>query len=284
MKENIVLRWTLSAVVILVLVIGGYSVYASIAEPKESEHAGHEIDNQDQSTKEADKENDAHGDHGSSENAVSTESEVIPTVHYENKLIHIELKDKEGAPVNDLEVNHEKLMHFIVVNEDLQEYYHLHPEQKENGVFTVKHELANGSYKSFIDIKPKRKEYMVQPIPIEVDTVGAHSEHKSLEPDTEFTKTVNNYTVTMSPNSFKDNEEIVLDFDLKEAKPEPYLGALGHVVILDEKGDKYVHVHPESENDTKFATEFDQPGIYKIWGEFKVNGKVYVFPFVIEVN
>ncbi|MBH0157209.1 MULTISPECIES: hypothetical protein [Fictibacillus] len=287
MKDNIVLRWTLSAVLILVIVIGSYSVFAKYAEPSTSEHAGHvgEQNTSDSSdTKDKEKQEAGHGDHGESQGNVSKNSDITPTLHYENNLIHIELKDKEGNPVEELEIDHEKLMHLIIVNDELQQYYHIHPEKKGNGVFTIQHKLEEGSYKAFIDIKPKDKNYEVQPLPIEVGAGDAHGEHDSLKPETEFTKTVNGYKLTMSPETFTSGEEIVLDFDLKENKPEPYLGALGHVVILDEGGDEYVHVHPASETDTKFATKFDQPGIYKIWGEFKINGKVNVYPFVVEVK
>jgi hypothetical protein len=284
MKDNIVLKWTLSAVLILVIVIGGYSVYAKYAEPPTSEHAVHEVNKNTSETKDEQKHDDGHSGHRESQGSVSNESDILPTLHYENNLIHIALKDKEGKEVEELEVNHEKLMHLIIVNDDLQQYNHLHPEKKGNAVFTVQHELTNGNYKAFIDIKPKDKNYEVQPLPIEVGTGDAHGEHESLKPDTAFTKTVNGNTVSMSPDTFKSNEEIVLDFKLKNVKPEPYLGALGHVVILDESGDKYVHVHPESETDTKFTTKFDQPGIYKIWGEFKIKGKVNIFPFVVEVK
>jgi hypothetical protein len=287
MKNNIVLRWTLSAVLILVIVIGSYSVYAKYAEPSTSEHAGHDGEQkttESSDTKENEKQDDGHGEHGESQGSVSKNSDVTPTLHYENNLIHIELKDKQGNPVEELEINHEKLMHLIIVNDDLQQYYHLHPENKGNGVFTIQHELKDGRYKAFIDIKPKDKNYAVQPLSFEAGNGDAHGGHERLKPDTTFTKTVNGHTVTMSADTFKANEEIVLDFDLKNVKPEPYLGALGHVVILDEGGDKYVHVHPLSETDTKFATKFDQPGIYKIWGEFKINGKVNVYPFVVEVK
>jgi hypothetical protein len=43
-------------------------------------------------------------------------------------------------------------------------------------------------------------------------------------------------------------------------------------------------VHPTSEEKTLFETKFDKPGIYKVWGEFKFDGKVGSYPFVIEVK
>jgi hypothetical protein len=37
-------------------------------------------------------------------------------------------------------------------------------------------------------------------------------------------------------NAFEVNKEITFNFDVKDGKPDPHLGALGHVVILDEDG------------------------------------------------
>ncbi|MFS0812849.1 hypothetical protein [Peribacillus phoenicis] len=53
---------------------------------------------------------------------------------------------------------------------------------------------------------------------------------------------------------------------------------------MDDKGEKFVHVHPTSEEKTLFETKFDKPGIYKVWGEFKFHDKVNSYPFVIEVK
>ncbi|MGG1574590.1 hypothetical protein [Fictibacillus sp. NRS-1165] len=37
-------------------------------------------------------------------------------------MISVQLKDKKGMPFDELEVNHEKLMHFILISEDLKQY------------------------------------------------------------------------------------------------------------------------------------------------------------------
>lgn len=74
-----------------------------------------------------------------------------------------------------------------------------------------------------------------------------------------------------------------LNFNIKNAIAEPYLGALGHVVIIDEKVEKFIHVHPISDESTLFQTQFDKPGLYKLWAEFKFDEAVTVYPFVIKV-
>ncbi|MBY0156811.1 MULTISPECIES: hypothetical protein [Cytobacillus] len=271
MKKGILI-WTLSAIVYLGAVIAGYNVYASI-NPKTEEHANQKTTNQ-----EGENMNHDHGDH--STNAIS---EVTPKVSYANGEITIELKDKNNH-VPELEVSHEKYMHFIVVGLDLQEYHHLHPEKMGDGIYKQKVSLEGNSYKAFVDIKPKGLQYSV--MPIEFHASEAHHEHgnNDLAADRDFTKTINGKTVELTAESFEVNKEVTLNFDLKDAKPEPHLGALGHVVVLDEDGEKYIHVHPVADDKTVFNTKFDKPGIYKIWAEFKFEGQVNVYPFVIEVK
>ncbi|MDE7552966.1 hypothetical protein CN324_15150 [Bacillus anthracis] len=93
----------------------------------------------------------------------------------------------------------------------------------------------------------------------------------------------------------KAKQETMLTFTFKNAKTkepitdlQPYLGAVGHVVILDKDSKQYVHVHPMVEDakgpEAVFHATFPSPGIYKVWGEFKQNNKVFTVPFVVEVS
>jgi hypothetical protein len=47
---------------------------------------------------------------------------------------------------------------------------------------------------------------------------------------------------------------------------------------------QWYEVHPKNEQDPIFETQFDQPGRYKIWADFKQEGKVRVFSYVIEIK
>jgi hypothetical protein len=75
---------------------------------------------------------------------------------------------------------------------------------------------------------------------------------------------------------------------------EPYLGAMGHCVVISEDGQHYLHCHPEQLWTPKadahggpavtFHTVFPKPGRYKIWGQFQRHGKVIVASFVLDVG
>ncbi|WP_227396110.1 hypothetical protein [Jeotgalibacillus aurantiacus] len=292
MKKSVKI-WTVSGIAYLGLVIIGYSLFVgNEEEPHSDAHEktamevkgdSHEHEANPNEKENEQMENHQHHQHATHNDHAAVENEVSVTAAYEDGKIVVELKDPEGnAPV--LETSHEKDLHLIVVKNDLSEYRHLHPVSKENGVFEQVYELPDGMYKVFVDIKPKGLAYQVKPVELHVGEHQNHSAENDLSVDTEFEKTVDGRTVALSVNSLKVNEPTVFTYTSKDGKPDPYLGALGHVVILDEDAEEFIHVHPSSEDETVFETHFSKPGIYKVWGEFKFGEQVHVYPFVIEVT
>lgn len=288
MKNKRIFIWVASAFLYLGVVVGGYSIYAALSDKSSVAHNDHEQheDTEDdaahehnEETSEDNENHEDHEDHGE----YSGESEVHTIFAYDGKVMELEFEDKEGNPVTELEINHEKLVHLIVVSNDLEDYYHFHPTEVEAGKFQFEYTLSDGNYRVFGDIKPIGYEYHAEPIPLLVGKDDSHA-HTELLPDTDFTKEQDGITVTMKPEEFPVGTSITLDFVIEGAEPEKYLGALGHVVILDDHLDEYIHVHPTSYTETKFETKFSEPGLYKVWGEFQFNGTVYIYPFVIEVK
>ncbi|WP_028401570.1 hypothetical protein [Ectobacillus panaciterrae] len=207
----------------------------------------------------------------------------------------ITIKDNNGKPISEFDVNHEKQMHLIVVSKDLSQYQHIHPTYKGNGVFTVPVTFPQGGpFQLIADFVPKGQSDTVQMH--EVSVKGNKPAPVSLTPDKALVKTVNGKEVELKiEGSLKANQETMLTFNFKDAKTkqpitdlQPYLGAVGHVVILNQDATKYLHVHPMDEKakgpDAMFHTTFPSPGMYKIWGEFQQNNKVFIVPFVVEVS
>jgi hypothetical protein len=261
-------KWVLAAILYLAVAIGGFTIYEYFFQ------------NDSNSTHEK---MDGHSDDMMHHETNANESEVNTELQYQNGLITIYIKDKSGNPVTHFEVNHEKILHLIVVNDQLNQYYHLHPKNLGDGKFQIQKNLSNGSYKAFIDIKPKNLKYVVKPVQFKVGKNEIVHE-PNLIPDTKLTKEVEGKTVSLNMSSNKAHKMITLDFKLDTTNLEPYLGAMGHVVILDEHATHYLHVHPKYNDKPIFATEFEKPGIYKIWAEFKQDGVVRAFPFVVKIN
>ncbi|MGD6782344.1 hypothetical protein ACQCT3_21650 [Sutcliffiella horikoshii] len=284
-------KWIGSALIYLLLVVGGYSAYSFYAGEDVSQ--GDEGSHEEHQEEEAHSEEEEHGEHEEEDHAgghgdhegESSSSEVQADVKLDGEEMTITLTDVEDNPMDSLEVNHEKLMHLIVISEDLEVFKHLHPEKVSAGVFTAKADLEEGMYQAFVDIKPSELEYVNEPHPVVVGEHGGHEDnHVHLEPKTEWTKVQGDYTVTLDVNNFSVKENVVLSFEIKGAEPEDYLGALGHVVVVDEGLDEFIHVHPREGEDPVFEAHFSKHGMYKLWAEFKLDGKVYAFPYVLEIT
>lgn len=276
-------KWIYSAIIYLAIVVGVFVAFDS---------ASNSLD------KASSEENDSHNEptsgHGEShsedshghEEETSMESEIVVTVKEEEEgHLLLTLADTKGNPVTDLAISHEKLLHLIIVDDHLEQYVHLHPEEVGRGQFKVSHSLKTGNYKAFVDIAPKGFNYEVEPVTFTIGspTIDDHG-HASLQVDEELSKVVDGNKVTLEMTELVVGQPVTLTFDVKGGDIEPYLGAMGHVVILDEEAEEYVHVHPTDEEKTIFETQFSRPGIYKIWAEFQQDGKVTAYPFVIEVK
>ena len=72
--------------------------------------------------------------------------------------------------------------------------------------------------------------------------------------------------------------------DGKTVRTEPYLGAGGHLVALREGDLAYLHVHPEEHGEAVgFMTEFPSEGRYRLYLQFKHEGRVHTAEFTQEV-
>lgn len=226
---------------------------------------------------------------------MQTHSEWITSIQKPNTdgEIQIRIQDHSGKPVPDFDINHEKKLHLIIVSEDLSYFDHVHPEFKGNGEFSIHTQMPKpGKYKLIADYIPKGG---VQTTQTHWVTVEGEAKKEALQPDSTLVKVVDGKEITLRfDQDLKVNQETMLTFQIKDAVSkqgitnlQPYLGAIGHVVILSEDTEQYLHVHPMDENttgpDAKFHTTFPKSGIYKIWGQFQQGGKVFTVPFVVKV-
>ncbi len=69
---------------------------------------------------------------------------------------------------------------------------------------------------------------------------------------------------------------------------ENYLGALGHVVVISEDTEQYLHVHPNDQADKGpnigFNTNFEKPGLYRVFLQFNHAGKIHTGDFTVNVK
>ncbi|GIM47746.1 hypothetical protein DNHGIG_32950 [Collibacillus ludicampi] len=206
----------------------------------------------------------------------------------------IQIQDKNGKPIEKFDTVHEKQLHLIVVSKDLSFFNHIHPEYKGNGQFTITTTFPTaGEFKAIADFTPTGMGTMNKSHWFTVQ--GNATASKAIDPDETFTKVVDGKEVTLTFDQLTANKELNMNFNIKDAQTkqdvtdlQPFLGAVGHVVILSQDAENYLHVHPIDEKakgpDAKFMTTFPHSGVYKIWGQFQQNGKVFTVPFVVKVR
>lgn len=242
-----------------------------------------------------------HGNHGGSEEATKSEklnaTFTFPTGEPqagEETELTIEIADEQGEQITDFDISHEKLLHLIIVDHDLKYFNHIHPDRQEDGTFSIRTTFpAGGDYKLFADVVPTGGSSTT--LSQWVSVLGAKGDHAEVAADTSLLKEVDGKEIALSLSSLRANEESTLTFDIRDAVSkkgivdlQPYLGAVGHVVILSADAEQYLHVHPLDEAASgptaQFATSFPGPGMYKIWGQFQHENEVFTVPYVVEVK
>lgn len=286
--------WIVAGVLYVALVIVSYSVITGEDPLKagERDHDQHHEESKDRHDQHHEESNDreesadSNDEEGDDKHVHhdTTLSEVDTDVSYEDGVLRIELSDELGEAPELLE-NHTKQMHLIIVSNDLEDFIHLHPEQLEEGSFAEEVLLNDGYYNAFVDIDPKEKKYTPEANQLIVGDTSSSSEPAHLVLESSLTKERAGQKVALDASGLVATQTARLTFDLHGEEPKPYLGALGHVVILDEAAETFIHVHPVSEREPIFEAYFKEPGLYKLWAEFKFEeAGVQVFSFVIEVS
>ncbi len=214
-----------------------------------------------------------------------------------------------GAPVNDLQLEHQRLLHLIVVSDDLAFFDHVHPTRVGQGQFRLQYRFpTSGPYHLFVDFVsaaagPQHASVPLvvagpAPPPVALDqgplTVDASNAHVELSVD---------------PWPPRVGQPTRLTFHLtQEGRPldmlEPYLGVAGHLVAVSQDLQEYVHTHPGEHPmggamedmempmapagahfgpDVTFTLTFQRPGLHKVWGQFSLDGDTFTAPFVLSV-
>ncbi len=247
-----------------------------------------------------------------------------PEVNSEKEVtFNFSVKDKEGKPFDNLKIVHEKLIHLLVVSDDLAFFEHVHPEKQADGGFKLNYKFPTGGvYKLYADFTPEDSPQIVNVFDVNVG--GEPRQKTPLTADVDYKKTVDGLTFTMKPGgNLKAANGVALNFYVTDENGkavtdlQPYLGAMAHFVVISEDASKFLHVHAEggkmtetkgtggheghgdqhggmemdvkpdvkdAETPTVMAhTEFPTGGLYKLWGQFQRNGKVITVPFVVNV-
>ena len=204
-------------------------------------------------------------------------------------VLRIQLKQNEKAlGKKDIAISHTQRVHAFLVDHSLTQFRHEHPEWDGKDWVLKTNLEKGGNYKLWIQAKVASsgdevtlsKRIQVEGTP---STQQPFSQNLLSESD--------GVVVKLSSGSVKSGEQSTLKFsvtrrDGSKLKLEPYLGAAAHVVAIHEKNEEMAHMHPLNEEAVSpFETHaaFEKPGFYRIWAQFREDGKLLTVPFTLQV-
>ena len=217
--------------------------------------------------------------------------------HGARERLAFRIVNDRGDTLRDFDVEHEKRMHLIIVRRDLTGFQHLHPKQAEDGTWTVDVTIEDpGSYRLFADFARRGENHtLASDLRIDGDADLRPLPKSAASPESD-----GGYDVRLDAGRARPGQEADLRFTITKAgetvHTEPYLGAGGHLVALREGDLAFLHVHPtdgehaaeggadEHDDSVGFAATFPTQGGYRLFLQFKHEGRVQTVAFTQEVR
>ncbi len=212
----------------------------------------------------------------------------VPATHQlanDGGTFHFVIEGPNGTPVLEFTPEHERDLHFILVNRDLTIFHHVHPTRAADGTWSIDlPALPAGSYRAVADFHVAHGPRLA--LGTDLSVAGDYTPTLLAEPAS--TSTVDGYEITMSSEVRKGGEvkialtvhkngQVVTDL-------QPYLGAFGHLVAMRSGDLAYAHVHPDDYVDgtVRFDAELNSEGRYGLFFDFKHGDTVHTATFTFD--
>lgn len=219
----------------------------------------------------------------SSSAPIDTRIDVVRGVRDAGIVLHL---TREGRPLgpDDLKIAHEHKLHLLLAREDLQVYRHEHPEFRDGAWRVVIADLPLGPYRVYADIAP-----------VEGDPQVLRFKLGEGELTTSSRPAPNGPRLTDGPVAAevsRSGTDLTFRLTRTDGQPlglNPYLGALGHVVVLSHADPQaFIHAHPLSDEvpadgTVRFMAMGLAPGRYTAFAQFDAGGAIRLFPFTFDV-
>lgn len=180
-------------------------------------------------------------------------------------------RDLGNAPVTAFETVHEKLLHLILVRRDLTSFAHEHPVPNPDGSFTLRYRFASGGeYRLFADTAPKGAGGQILSAALSVaGKADGGAELPAIQPG----QTV-----------YPARKTVPIRMPVEERALEPWLGAIGHLILIHEDGHTFVHSHPDESGTLTFLARFPKAGPYRGWLQYQTAGQLHTVTMTLHAE
>jgi hypothetical protein len=180
-----------------------------------------------------------------------------------------------GATLRAFDTEQARRMHLIVVRRDLRRFQHLHPVQAADGSWSTPVTLPDaGVYHAFADFTTRGARQTLG-----TDLFAAGDFAPLALPRTSPAATTDGYGIALTEPRAGELRFAVTRAGRPVTDLQPYLGARGHLVMLRAGDLAYEHVHPLTTKTLAFETGAAQPGLYRLFLQFRRGGTVHTAAF-----
>ncbi|HET7218900.1 MAG TPA: heavy metal-binding domain-containing protein [Vicinamibacterales bacterium] len=191
---------------------------------------------------------------------------------------------------------HERPFHLFVISRDLERFAHLHPAAAADGSFDLRDELDPGVYIFLADFVPAGgTSQLVHRAVVTPGYSGPLFAPPPEIPPLASEQVASGLRIRLDAVRLTPRRASQLVFTIADAvsgQPvvdlEPYLGAAGHLLVVNADLTAAIHGHPEGAITRGPSVTFDPmlpaPGRYKLWLQVQRRGTVITAPFVIDVR
>jgi hypothetical protein len=203
---------------------------------------------------------------------------------------------RSGAAVTRFDVLHEKLFHLFVVSRDLEYFAHVHPVLRANGEFDIDLTLPRaGHYQLIADLVPTgAAPQLIQRTITTEGFEGPLHDVPALVADLA-DKIIGTTRIQLTMREAMAGGERLMTFTVLDAATnapatdlEPFLGAPGHLLVVNADLSTASHSHPLAEagppSTVSFQVLFARAGMHRVWVQFQRSGRVITAPFTIAVE
>ena len=202
---------------------------------------------------------------------------------------------KPNEVITKFERVHEELMHLIVVRRDLGEFSHQHPQLDDSGTFRVTFTFPTaGEYHLFADAAPVGAGSQILMAKLKVSGKAGEpfqlARARGAEPAASALKVKLDSTSRLPTRKTISVQAAVTDESGRAVTDlQPYLGAMGHFILIHEDGETFVHSHPDEREPgagrngvIPFLVRLPKPGLYRGWIQVQRNSEITTTPYVLE--
>jgi len=209
------------------------------------------------------------------------------------------LTTSSGKPIapEDLLVTHTRKLHLLVLDPELQDYQHVHPEPGPQPgtwrfVFTPR---AAGVYRVFADFTPSattRGLYASADLAV-APAAGARPESAAYAVPAGIQFSLTPRTAPVRANVVTDFQFTATSSSGEAVRLEPVMDAYAHLVAVDHERSGFAHLHPAELTPIADATSrtaslnfkvtIPKAGRYVVWAQVRLDGRDVYAPFWFDV-